>query len=51
MEDLTGYELLDVLEGLVIGAYHGDDRHELLNFIDSLREGLPLIFGSIDDAE
>ncbi|WKY47851.1 hypothetical protein Q5O24_00560 [Eubacteriaceae bacterium ES3] len=45
--NLTGAEMLDLLADLVVGTYHNDIRHELLNFIESLKEGLPKIFGEV----
>lgn len=48
MDDLTGHEMLDILVDLVIdSSYCQIQENELLNFIEDIREALPLIFGSI----
>lgn len=48
MDDLTGHEILDILADLVIdSSYCQIQENELLNFIEDIREALPLIFGSI----
>lgn len=48
MDDLTGNEMLDVLADLVVdSSYCQDQEQEILNFIEDIREVLPLIFGSI----
>ncbi len=50
MEDLTGSEMLDILSDLVVESSYCQDQEqeqELLNFIEDIREALPLIFGNI----
>ena len=48
MDDLTGNEMLDILADLVVdSSYCQDQENQMLNFIEDIREALPLIFGSI----
>ncbi|MBU4438187.1 MAG: hypothetical protein L6276_04315 [Acetobacterium sp.] len=49
MDDvLTGDEILNILADLVIdSSYCQDKEQEILNFIEDIREGLPIIFGEI----
>lgn len=48
MEYLTGNEILDILADLVVkSSYCQDQEQELLNYIEDIREALPLIFGKI----
>ncbi|WP_414151021.1 hypothetical protein ACIZ62_00640 [Acetobacterium carbinolicum] len=48
MDVLTGNEMLDILADLVVdSSYCQNQENELLNFIEDIREALPLIFGKI----
>lgn len=47
-EELTGNEILNILANLVIdSSYCQNQEQEILNFIEDIREALPLIFGNI----
>lgn len=47
-ELISGYDILDILTNLVLDSpYCLEQEQEILNFIEDIREALPLIFGSI----